>query len=98
MIRRAHRFWLASSSGNNCALAAGEDFARGVLLAVNHSGDSDSTGAITGNLLGLKLGVEAIPEHWPGELELRAEIEAMANDLYKQFEDTDAWCQRYPGW
>ncbi|MGE0131486.1 MAG: hypothetical protein AB7U82_25670 [Blastocatellales bacterium] len=64
MIRRAHRFWLASSSGNNCALAAGEDFARGVL----------------------------------GELELRAEIEAMANDLYKQFEDTDAWRQRYPGW
>jgi ADP-ribosylglycohydrolase len=89
---------LASSSGNNCAPAAGEGFARGVLLAVNHSGDSDSAGAITGNLLGLALGVEAIPEHWLGELELRAEIEAMANDLYKQFEDTDAWRQRYPGW
>jgi ADP-ribosylglycohydrolase len=47
-----------------CALAAGEDFARGVSLAVNHSGDSDSTGAITGNILGLMLGVEAIPEKW----------------------------------
>ncbi len=81
-----------------CALAAGDDFARGVRLAVNHSGDSDSTGAITGNLLGLTLGVEAIPEQWLCELELRAEIEMVANDLYKQFEDTSAWCERYPGW
>jgi ADP-ribosylglycohydrolase len=81
-----------------CALASQDDFARGVLLAVNHSGDSDSTGAITGNLLGLMLGVGAIPEKWLAELELRAEIEAMAGDLFKQFEDTDAWLSRYPGW
>jgi len=81
-----------------CALAAQDDFSRGVLLAVNHSGDSDSTGAITGNLLGLELGVEAIPEKWLAELELRAEIETIAGDLYKQFEDTDAWFKRYPGW
>ena len=80
-----------------CALASQDDFARGVLLAVNHSGDSDSTGAITGNLLGLMLGVGAIPEKWLAELELRAEIETMAGDLFKQFEDTDAWLSRYPG-
>jgi len=30
-----------------CAMAAKEDFPRGVCLGVNHSGDSDSTGAIT---------------------------------------------------
>jgi ADP-ribosylglycohydrolase len=36
-----------------CALSAQDDFARAVLLAMNHSGDSDSTGAITGNLVGL---------------------------------------------
>ena len=81
-----------------CALASQDDFARGVLLAVNHSGDSDSTGAITGNLLGLMLDVGAIPEKWLAELELRAEIEAMAGDLFRQFEDTDAWLSRYPGW
>jgi ADP-ribosylglycohydrolase len=34
-----------------CALKA-TNFAEGVLLAVNHSGDSDSTGSLTGNLLG----------------------------------------------
>ena len=31
-----------------CVLVAGDDFTRGVRLAVNHSGDSDSTGSITG--------------------------------------------------
>jgi ADP-ribosylglycohydrolase len=81
-----------------CALASQDDFARGLLLAVNHSGDSDSTGAITGNLLGQMLGVGAIPEKWLAELELRAEIEAMAGNLFRQFEDTDAWLSRYPGW
>lgn len=80
-----------------CALVSQDDFGRGVLLAVNHSGDSDSAGAITGNLLGLMLGAGAIPEKWMAELELRAEIETVARDLFKQFEDTDAWRYRYPG-
>jgi len=81
-----------------CALSAGDDFARGVLLAVNHSGDSDSTGAIAGNLLGLMLGVEAIPRTWLEGLELRGEIEALASDLYTGFDESDVWSDRYPGW
>jgi ADP-ribosylglycohydrolase len=81
-----------------CALHASEDFARGVLLAVNHSGDSDSTGALTGNLLGLMLGIEAIPSKWLRDLELRAEIEAVSRDLYTQYEESDTWSRRYPGW
>jgi ADP-ribosylglycohydrolase len=79
-----------------CALHAGDDFARGVCLAVNHSGDSDSTGAITGNLLGLMLGRDAIPSRWVSELELRDEIQAMARDLRTQFENSEAWSTRYP--
>ena len=31
-------------------------------LAVNHDGDSDSTGAITGNLIGISLGASCIPK------------------------------------
>jgi ADP-ribosylglycohydrolase len=81
-----------------CALSAQGDFALGTRLAVNHSGDSDSTGAITGNLLGAMLGVEAIPARWLDALELRAEIEAIADDLFIGFEDSDAWWNRYPGW
>jgi ADP-ribosylglycohydrolase len=81
-----------------CALSAQGDFARGVLLAVNHSGDSDSTGAITGNLLGLMLGNNAIPARWLGVLELREDIEALANDLCTGFDESDVWRNRYPGW
>jgi ADP-ribosylglycohydrolase len=63
-----------------CALGA-KNFEDGVILAVNHSGDSDSTGTITGNLLGAAAGVEAIPERWLAHLELRSTIEAIADDL-----------------
>jgi len=65
-----------------CSLAAGRDFSRGVLLAVNHSGDSDSTGAITGAILGTMLGRDAIPAPWLERLELREIIETMAERLY----------------
>lgn len=44
---------------------------------MNHSGDSDSTGAVSGNLLGLMLGIDAIPAKWldgtlPGMVGLEA--------------------------
>ncbi len=79
------------------ALSAQEDFARGVRLAVNHSGDSDSTGAICGNLLGLMLGVDAIPSGWRNEIELREEIETVADDLLRGFDESETWWARYPG-
>jgi ADP-ribosylglycohydrolase len=63
-----------------CALVA-NDFKHGVMLAVNHAGDSDSTGSITGNLLGATHGVDVIPAEWLHELELRDVIEEMADDL-----------------
>ena len=43
-----------------CALVA-EDVRHGLLLAVNHGGDSDSTGAVCGNLLGALHGETALP-------------------------------------
>ena len=80
-----------------CALVAGDDFANSVRLAVNHSGDSDSTGAIAGNLLGALLGRSAIPEQWLAGLELRAVIEQISADLFTRYEDDDDWRRRYPG-
>ena len=80
-----------------CALAFPDGFRRAVLLAVNHSGDSDSTGAITGNILGALLGVDAIPSEWLERLELRDEIETIGFDLHTRFRDDDEWRQRYPG-
>ncbi len=81
-----------------CALTAKDDFSRGVLHAVNHSGDSDSTGSMTGNLLGTLLGRNAIPEPWLKQLELCKTVEDIAIDLMKRYEDTDAWQEKYPGW
>ena len=56
-----------------CALAA-RDFEEGILLAANHSGDSDSTSAIAGNLLGVQLGERAIPHNWLERLELGSRL------------------------
>lgn len=81
-----------------CALVAEDDFERAIRLAVNHSGDSDSTGAITGNLLGTLLGVRAIPERWLAELELRKEIATLAEDLCIGYREGKEWRRRYPGW
>src|SRR6266851_6711130 len=70
----------ALAIGLYCALGA-NDFEDGIILAVNHSGDSDSTGSITGNLLGAAAGAAAIPDRLLAPLELRSTIEAIADDL-----------------
>lgn len=80
-----------------CSLCAGDDFEKGVLAAVNHGGDSDSTGAITGNIIGAMYGRDVIPGKWVEALELRKVIEKLAADLSIRFEDTDEWFQHYPG-
>ncbi len=61
-----------------CALCHSDDFRAGVLAAVNHSGDSDSTGAIAGNILGANLGRAAIPREWAAGLEMADLVEAAA--------------------
>ena len=53
-----------------CALKHKDSFADTVIAAVNHSGDSDSTGSIAGNLIGAYLGSAAIPEKFTKDLEL----------------------------
>lgn len=81
-----------------CALRFSDDFRQGVIAAVNHSGDSDSTGAITGNILGAWLGLEKIPEAWAELVEFRDELIQLADDMLIRYEDTPAWRKKYPGW
>jgi ADP-ribosylglycohydrolase len=79
--------WVAEEAlaiGLYAALAA-QGYEHGVLLAVNHSGDADSTGSIAGNLLGLALGEQAIPARWLERLELRDVVEQVADDLHRHF-------------
>ena len=63
-----------------CALTA-ETFEDSLCFSVNHAGDSDSTGAITGNLLGALWGRSVLPDLWLDQLELRDVIEEMSHDL-----------------
>lgn len=80
--------WIAEEAlgiGLYCSLVADNDFKKGVLLSVNHSGDSDSTGSITGNILGALYGIELIPDFWIEKLELKDLIEEIAEDLFNQF-------------
>jgi ADP-ribosylglycohydrolase len=83
-IARLGQGWIAEEAlaiAIYCALVA-RTFKQGVILAVNHDGDSDSTGAIAGNLLGTMHGVRAIPAGWLEPLELRDVITELAADLY----------------
>ena len=53
-----------------CALKYQDDFSKAVITAVNHKGDSDSTGAVTGNIVGALAGYDAIEDKWKKNLEL----------------------------
>ena len=64
------------------AVKHADNFEDAIISAVNHSGDSDSTGAICGNIMGTLLGRSSIPAHYTETLELLDIIEEMANDLY----------------
>jgi ADP-ribosyl-[dinitrogen reductase] hydrolase len=66
------------------ALAAffnAEDFEQGLVWAVNLGGDADTNGAVTGALLGARLGAAAIPPRWLEALEQREEVEAVGRRL-----------------
>ena len=93
--------WIAEEAlaiGIYCSLAAEGDFEKGVILSVNHGGDSDSTGSITGNILGALLGVSAIPKRYLDRLELKDIIKEITDDLLTGFRDTDEWWDKYPGY
>ncbi len=86
-----------------CAQVA-PDIESALRLAVTHSGDSDSTGCITGHILGALHGVEAIPQRWLDQLDLRDVVDTVATDLYRASSDTEALGsdglydpERYPG-
>ncbi|MCI7182283.1 MAG: ADP-ribosylglycohydrolase family protein [Lachnospiraceae bacterium] len=64
-----------------CALKHDNDFDAAMISSVNHNGDSDSTGAIAGNILGTYLGIDAIPDKYTENLELIDIIRKVAENL-----------------
>lgn len=85
-----------------CSLKYQNDFSKGIIASVNHNGDSDSTGAVTGNILGAICGFDAIEEKWKKNLELADIIIEVADDLchgcqmseYSDYMD-DRWFSKY---
>jgi len=67
------------------AALAGADAREAMVLAVNHSGDSDSTGAVCGNLVGALYGAAGLPADWVAEVEGREVILQVADDLLLAF-------------
>ncbi len=97
--------WIAEEAvaiALHAVLVAG-DLEEAVILAVNHSGDSDSTGAIAGNIAGALYGRAAIPDRWLSTLELRDEIIDIATDLAgirdgSLSQTAESVWASYPGW
>ncbi len=91
----------ALAIGLYCALAE-PDLRAALRLAVSHSGDSDSTGAIAGNLVGALQGERAIPSDLLDGLEARGIVERVADDLHLHLVETPPGLEardheRYPG-
>ena len=87
-----------------CALSYQDDFEKGINLSINHSGDTDSTGSITGNILGLILGDTAIPNRWIKNLSHMDKIKTIALDLHSEvkgngydYHDKE-WENKYPSY
>jgi ADP-ribosylglycohydrolase len=86
-----------------CSLLFESDFEKGVLCSVNHSGDSDSTGAITGNILGLINGIDQISEHLIQNLLYADLVKEVAEDVYIRMKGNtehpdEEWFEKYPGY
>ncbi|MFI7062978.1 ADP-ribosylglycohydrolase family protein [Kribbella sp. NPDC050124] len=85
-----------------------EQFLDALALSVTHTGDSDSTGAICGNILGALHGETALPPELVFAIEGRPVILELADDfaleftkpsrLHGDYNPDRRWRTRYPGW
>lgn len=88
-----------------CVLKHLDSFKDAIVASVNHGGDSDSTGSVCGNLMGVIVGYNAIPEEYKKDIELKEIMLALADDMvhgceiseyhYAETADEKKWEQRY---
>ena len=57
------------------------DFNACMICAVNHGGDSDSTGAVAGSIIGAILGYDAIPDKFTKDIQLKDLLLSIADSL-----------------
>lgn len=85
-LSRLGQGWVGEEAlavGLYCALKYFDNFEEAMIASVNHGGDSDSTGAIAGNILGAAIGYEAIPQFYKNDVEMLDLLLHMADDLYR---------------
>ena len=63
------------------ALLCEEDFDRAMIVAVNHSGRSAAVAALTGAILGARMGVDDLPEFYMESLEIAPVLRELADDM-----------------
>jgi ADP-ribosylglycohydrolase len=83
-IRELGQGWVAEETlaiAVYCCLKHSDDFEKTIIASVNHSGDSDSTGAVAGSIIGAYLGAKSIPQKYLNDLELIDIIVEMAMKL-----------------
>lgn len=102
-IRKLGQGWVAEETlaiALYCSLRYEGDFKKALVAAVNHDGDSDSTGAITGNILGAHLGIRKVFMGFDiAKLEGYDIIFDLAEDMYKRYPLEDyydvKWVMKY---
>ena len=83
-VRRLGEGWTAEEAlaiAVYCALCHSDNTENALRLAVNHDGDSDSTGAICGNIMGAMYGERGLPKRWLKKLELCDVIRDISDEL-----------------
>ena len=67
-----------ASEGDN---GSEQHFRTAIALAINHDGDSDTTGSLAGNILGAHYGRDGLPDSWAAALEGADVVTSMARLL-----------------
>jgi len=67
-----------------CSLRYKNDFVKAVTAAVNYDGDSDSTGAVTGNIMGALVGLNGIPKKPVEALDLNEIISTISYQIFQR--------------
>ena len=107
-IRQLGEGWVAEEAvaiAIYCSLKYHDDFKEAIIAAANHDGDSYSTAAITGNIVGARVGYDNIPNYYKDNVELKDTIIEIADDLAGgisliedengRLQPTDAWLDKY---
>lgn len=83
-IRQLGEGWVADEAvaiAIYCSLKYADSFEDAIVAGANHDGDSDSTAAIVGSIVGARVGYDKIPDYYKNNIELKNVILELSDDL-----------------